>query len=610
MDSVNANGSTRISNIKQDFLFPSATPTTKTTECFKLNEYQSIYKSTDFNAKELDEKIDSISIRNLESNRLSFSNNNRKNIFNFNSNNDNESNNNDSSNDIETHNHNNIDNDNEFNISPIAHESENGNGITVNNTINNNLLSQFIPVNPLNQVTSVSSMNTMYDYSSIKNTIHLKNNFIANLNFFIQNYVNDIYNLFNKIDAIIYKKVTSILDKNKYFIRFFKEITTLYETFSINLLQANNTISLHFKDEDESSPYSQINNTVDKTQELISNSFYDFSKNLQNKIISKGPLSNLKIKEFYNKMSSIAKESSAIISEITKKRDKLVQKYLQNEKLFESFKKSFNDNEKLNAILNKNEFYVKEFEFCNTVNKLFDKIEQFFTKYKQSLSDLKSLTNSFLTSVKDTIDIYATESKKMFLIEEMDNVIDNLKIQIHNLYGEKDILMDYKCHKLLNDQLKIFQTNLIKFSFVKNDDIYIDNYFNIEKYNNYEELTDFLNSLIPNRFDIFNSNLLIFSCEAKKTSGLFKHTKPCVIAITLQGSVLIFDEKINKKLYEKLSLRNLKFKSTEEKNGPYKFELSELKLGMIYNSKVKVILEVESIENYEALENIFNTQLK
>jgi len=411
--------------------------------------------------------------------------------------------------------------------------------------------------------------------------------------------------MFNKIDSVVLKRITLILDKHKYFARFFKEITALYETFSINLLQANNTISLHFKDEDEDSPYSQINNTIDKTQELISNSFYDFAKNLQSRIIIKGPLSNLKIKEFYNKLGNISKDTNSFLSLITKKRDKIVMKFLQNEKLFEMFKKSFNDIDKLLGIMNKNEFFLKEFEFCNSVNKLFLKIEDFFKKYIQSLKDLKDLTSNFILSIKETIDIYSAESKKMFLIEDMENMLDNLKIGMENLIEVKDILMDSKMNKVINDQLKVFQTNLIKFSFVKNEDIYNDESFDIAKYNNFEELVNFFIWITPQKCEITNSHLLFYSCTLNKIFGLFKRSKKVTLAFTIQGSILIFDEKINKKNVQRMCFKTTKFIYLDDRNNPLKFELAELQVGVIYNSTIRVVLEAEDRQMYKEIEMIF-----
>ena len=83
--------------------------------------------------------------------------------------------------------------------------------------------------------------------NKIKNTILLKNNNLTVLIYFIQNYVNDVTNICNKIDSIVYKKITNLFDKHKYYIRFIKETFSLYETFSMNILQVNNTINLHFK---------------------------------------------------------------------------------------------------------------------------------------------------------------------------------------------------------------------------------------------------------------------------------------------------------------------------------------------------------------------------
>jgi hypothetical protein len=536
----------KFTSIKQDFSQNNCKIEEKIKQ-IKISEYTSIYKSTDFNAKELDEKLESpINVRTLDSNSS-------------------------------------------LNTSLFQSTKQS---------------SKFNPrSNSFNPSIQISDF--YLDYSSIKNTIHHKNNFITNLNYFQQNYVNDIYSLFNKIDSVIYKKVTMILDKSKYFQRFFKEISSLYETFSINLLHANNTINLHFKDEEENGPFSQVNSTIERTQELISNSFYDFSKNMQSRIISKGPMSN--VKEYYNKMSIISKESTAIMSKITQKRDKLIQKYLTFEKIFENFKRSFNDNEKLTSLLNKNEFFIIEFEYCNSVNKLYSRIVQYFQCYKKCIADLKNLTSDFISSIKDTIDLYVQESKKMFMIEDFENVLDNLKIQFNGLFeNTKDVLMNPNANKTLNESLKNFQSNLLKFTFIKNENIYNDEYFDIEKYKCFEDLIDFLNTVLPEKLNTVSSNLISYTCDVKKIYGLFKNSRNCTLALTIQGSVLIFEEKINKKLYDKMQLKHLKFKNLEDKRHPFRFEISELKLGMIYNSTHKLLLEAEDQDSYSMIESLLN----
>jgi hypothetical protein len=436
--------------------------------------------------------------------------------------------------------------------------------------------------------------------NKLKNTILLKNNHLTHLNYFIQNYVNDLQTIFNKIDAAIYKKVTSILDKHKYFLRFFKEISSLYESFSINLIHANNTINLHFRDID--SPFKTINSTIDKTQEIISNNFYDFSRNMQKIVISNGPLSNAK--EFYNRMSAISKETSSILSVITKYRDKLVLKFQQYEKTFEKFKNSFNDNEKLNRLLDVHDFFMIEYDLSNSINKLFDKIGEYLKSYRNSLAQLRVLIKEFIVSIKVSLELYIEESKKMFHIQDIDNMLIEMYTDFDTNF-EADFLTCDATNKSLTDLLKSFQTNLIAGGHIKHDDIYIDENFVFSKYNNYEDLVEFLHSLRPESMRINKSNLICFIFKVNKISGIFKSVKDCVLLLTVQNNLFIFEGKINKKSYEKFSLRNLSFRNSNDNKNPMRFEISELKKGMLYNSIHKILLEAENDEDYYNIEKFF-----
>jgi hypothetical protein len=438
------------------------------------------------------------------------------------------------------------------------------------------------------------------NHGRLKNTILLKNNYLTHLNYFIQNYVNDLHTIFSKIDAAVYKKLTSILDKHKYFLRFFKEISSLYESFSINLIHANNTINLHFRDLD--SPFKAINNTIDKTQEIISNNFYDFSRNMQKIVISNGPLSNAK--EFYNRMSAISKETSSILSVITKHRDKLVLKFQQYEKIFEKFKNSFNDNDKLNRLLEAHDFFMIEYDLSNSINKLFEKVAEYLKSYKNSLSQLRILIKEFIVSIKESLELYIEESKKMFHIPDIDNMLIEM-YEDFDVNFDSDFLTCDATNKSLTELLKSFQTNLIAGGYIKHDDIYSDDNFIYAKYNNYEQLVEFMISLSPEAMKINKSNLILFIYKVNKISGIFKSVKECVLVLTIQSNLFIFEEKINKKNYEKIILRNLSFRNSNDNKNPFRFEISELKKGMIYNSLYKILLEAENEEDYYNVEKFF-----
>jgi hypothetical protein len=458
------------------------------------------------------------------------------------------------------------------------------------------------------------------DFSCIKNTIHMKINHIINLKYFIQSYINDICFIFNSLDSNVNKTISQIIDKNKYFIRFFKEITTLYETFSLSLLNSNAIINLHIKGKQSDnssastiqSSFASISNTIDKAQDAISNSIYDFSKNMQKQIILEGPLSN--IKQLYNRVNVISKDTQNLITEIMKKRDKLMNQHAKNEKIFENFKRCYNDNEKLCQLLSNNEVFLIELFYCRSVNKIFAKILNLFKSYNENLSKLRLLVKEFIQMIKDCIDIYITETKKMFLIQEIENLTSNfstlLETEMNNIkIDDKDILMttDSDLNKNLNDSLRTFQTNLLRYSFVKNENLYLNENFSVNnsKYQNYEELIEFLEKIFPEKFDIYKSNLILFSTPLKKITGLFSSYKDCLLLVTVQQTILIFDGEINKKNYEMMNVKNIKIKKIDDKKYPFKFEISELRTGMIYNSTYKLTFDAENSERFSSIAEFF-----
>lgn len=465
--------------------------------------------------------------------------------------------------------------------------------INLNDNSNNNL-----------QKSSSSLIKT--EFPQLKNIIHLRISFLVNINYFIKNYVYDLNQIFNKIDSIIYRKITNLLDKSKYYSKFFKDIISKFENFSFLMEESANSLNFHFREDKYN--FSKLNKEIEKTQKVFSTGIFEFNKNIQEKLFAKDSLSE-KIKGFHNKIGEISKDSFTILSDLTKKKEKFSNRYNSYEHIFESFKKDYNTTEKLQNNLNKNDFYLIEIELSKIVNKIFSLAEKFFVKYVFCLSQLKNICKDFICFLLELIENYQKILKSFFNINtnlfEKITMIENDEI-VNNIFGDKDLFYDKSEQKELEDLLKIFQNNIIKFNFIKSDVIYFDNNFKTERFKSYEELVDFFISIIPEKVKFESSNLCMYNCKFNQIKGFFKSEKMCILLITIQDNLIIFDEKYSRKNYQKIVKKNAKFSKIDDNNCPFKFEISELKLGVLFNSTDKFIFNTKNPNDFIEFKAFFS----
>jgi len=443
------------------------------------------------------------------------------------------------------------------------------------------------------------------EFPQIKNMIHLRINFLVNINYFIRNYVFDLNQIYNKIDSIIYRKITNLIDKSKYYIKFFKDLISKFESFSFSIEESVNSLNFYFREDKNN--LIRLNKDIEKTQKILSISILEFVKNLQDKLFMKDSL-NEKIKLFHSKIGEISKDSFSILSELSKKKEKFCTKYSSYEKIIENFKKDYNSADKINTILNKIDFYALEIDLSKTVNSIISLSEKFFMKYIFCVSQLKNVCKDFISMILDLIEAYKKELKLFFNFNN--NMIEKIKMIeeddiLNNLFGEKDLFFDINELRELEDLLKNFQNNIIKFNFIKNDVIYFDQNFKMEKFKSFEELVDFFICILPEKVKFESSNLSVFNRKFNQIQGFFKTEKSCIIVITIQDNIIIFNEKYNKKSHHKINLRNAKFHKLEDKNSPFKFEICELKVGVLFNSHDKYIFDTRNPEDFIELKEFF-----
>jgi hypothetical protein len=227
------------------------------------------------------------------------------------------------------------------------------------------------------------------------------------------------------------------------------------------------------------------------------------------------------------------------------------------------------------------------------------------------MSSIRSLILDYVNLIKETIDIYISENRKIFSCDMTGNFDtiqkyyeevskENLEVQCSpwKILSTPDLL------KSFNEVFISYQSTLLIYGVVKNDVIYSDDKFKIESYNTMDEFINFLLHMNPKpeQFEEECKNLIQFSIELKRDPGIFKSWKNCVLLISKQNNVILFDESVSyDKFLNYLNLKKLKFKLKEDKKNPFRFEIVESKKGVMFNSNVNFILDGLTKEKFEEI---------
>ena len=489
--------------------------------------------------------------------------------------------------------------DKDYYLKDIDEDVGNGNPINIKKMNVN--ISQKNPAQPKTEKFEYT------DFSRVKNTILLKNNFLSNLYSFISIYVNDINNIFTKLNDILFKKITNTIEQYKNFLKFFKEIIESYQKMSVEMLKINNNISGAVS---ENPLFEKINNIFEKTQTSISENLSEFSNNLNNNLLINGPF--YKIKDLYVKMGNISKEINTNLGEINFKRDRLIAKHNNNLKIFENFKNNYNDYEKTLSVLKKSDFFTIEFSFLKSFNKLIDKINIFLDNYKTQLKSLIGLITDFTVFLKESIQIYYSENNKIFThyleFQKVEKLFDTISVdQVEEMFKPEILFDDLVTN--FEESLTSFQLNILKFSFVKKDEVYQDEHFKLSHYSNLQEFLSFITLISPSEITYDNSTLLTHCWEVKRDPGFFKSWKVCYLVITIQNNIFIFDDKIQNRFIDKLDFKSSSFSGKEDKKNPFRFDITEIKKGFIYNSNSTYYFDAGSQENFDSIVKVFDPKI-
>ncbi len=260
---------------------------------------------------------------------------------------------------------------------------------------------------------------TNAELDNLKDIVNKKISSLGKLHIFCLNNVNIILKIYKEFTDILFRKISFTFDQNKNFLKYFKDIINGYMKFSLDLEKANINIS-NLNDENQLLS-DNITKLIISTQDTIKTNFEAFSKCLNETLITNGPLK--KIKDIIIRFEQIKKNVLNDLKNLEYKKEKLEKKF--NGKgipIFTNFKKYENkiimgetcSIKELNNLLEENDFFLIEIEISKRINKLFKKVYVFLNSYKQSITDLKKCIIEYVDLLKDTVEKFIGENKKIY----------------------------------------------------------------------------------------------------------------------------------------------------------------------------------------------------
>ncbi len=457
------------------------------------------------------------------------------------------------------------------------------------------------------------------EIENLKEKVNIKISSLGNMHVFCLNYVNIILKIFKEFTDILFRKISTTLNQNKKFLKYFRDVIESYKKFCLDLEKAN--INITTTNDENQLLSDNITNLIVTTQNTITNNFEGFSKNLNETLISNGPFQ--KIKDILISFENIKKNVATNFKNLEYKKDQMVKKFNgKSVPIFTKFKKfenqleikdSLNKNIKeLNNLFEENDFFLIEIELFSRVNKLFNKLTIFLNSYKTSLEDLKKCVIEYASLVKDTVEKFLFENKRIYGgnmnldFEHMQKFYESItKESLEKSFIVSRILGSDNTINKFNEYFNEYRNNLIKFRIVINEEISKHDKFNISNFQSIEDLISFMLSLIPVEKKL-SSSLLIGKYDLLRDPGYFKSWKNCIIVKTLQNNILIYDEKINKKPIEIFNIKKLKLIMKGDKKNPNRFEISEKKKGLLFNSNKIQYLDAVSDTKLIEIKKSFN----
>jgi hypothetical protein len=351
--------------------------------------------------------------------------------------------------------------------------------------------------------------------------------------------------------------------------------------------------------------HENIKKAYEITQEVVGSSYSNFANSMEKIVGDDGPFD--KMETLYEKLMYIENNIDMMLNKVEERRDDL-NKYFNNKygATLDGAKKFFADEDVNDEVLRKNEFFLIEIDITLNYNEIVKLSAKALNLVKDEMSKLKILMMDYMNLLKETINVYLAESKKLYsatvalAFEKIQLLYESINKESVESNFSVDKFFKNDIAKDFNDILTIYRKNLSDYEVVQHDHLKVDDRFKIENIKNFDDLLDLFISLNPKPLD-YSFDFVDYVTEVRRDPGIFKSWRTVVLVMTKQKNVIIFDDKISNKDFILLYIPRLTVKPKEDKKNPYRFELCETKKGILFNSNVNVILDAVTPDIYKEL---------
>ena len=390
---------------------------------------------------------------------------------------------------------------------------------------------------------------------------------LKNVYIFTEKYLFFIIELFKKISHPFYYvlSLTYLRDIKPYFY-YFKNLASIFETFSDNLKSLGKSIKHSSNEEIENENLNgllnvefDLNNSVEKLNLIYADIFSIISNNLKDNVIDK-PLFN-KVESVEPKFWENLNKMAALIFKLEHRREKLMKKYKSEcEPMFSYFKdkKQKQDPELFNELVCMKDFLFIEYDLISYCNKAFVKIRKFLKDIEDLYNDSTDLFCDYLEILKNMIKIYYDENRFIInpnilnssMVANLEKLVgQDIRKNIEKKFSIKNIIEFSKNtnlrnevnHLLLNYRDILIQSHIIN---DKNKTKFIEEItnFNLHSFKSTKYFFSFLQDLIPPILKFNYQNVIQLKLTVKRDAGLIKRWRNTILAVTFQGHILFLDE--------------------------------------------------------------------
>ena len=428
---------------------------------------------------------------------------------------------------------------------------------------------------------------------------------------FTNEYLTFIINIFQSICQPYITSLLNLFDNSiKPNLKYFQNLFPILKEFSteLKLIENKNIIDMN------NNPDSDLINSIKTLNNKSSENYNEISNNLKN-IILNNPLYiqldsvDAEFNETFNKMK-------LYLNKLIKRRNKYNSKYQKTIlPFFTEIKKSLNNPFAFYELISsKMDFIFIEELIISRTNKIYNKISQFLInmdiliksshkKFCDYLELLNNLIKSFTKDNKNTFNLESILPNK--LIISLNSILnsDNIRKKIEKRFQFNNVIVNFIENKLVNDinhSLLNYRELLLQYNYIKSEEIDDIINFNLIKYKSSENFIQFLMRLIPDKFQMKFEELIELQMNIKRNTNIFNIQKNCLLIITFQGHIFLFDQDktIEKKNKKKEDITNSNKKMTRKEIINSIISEEEKK-----DEEIKIKEKTDNNELYEAIIN-------